>query len=66
MEKFETTIHVERARHKMSQTELGKKVGVSRQTIHGIESGKTVPSCHLMIKIATFFNVKVEDIIKIK
>ncbi len=57
-----TTIHVERARHKISQKELAKKMKVSRQDIHNTENGKTVPNLKFALKIAHFFNKPVEDL----
>ena len=45
-----------------SQEELGKRLGVSRQTIHAIESEKYDPSLPLAFKIAALFELKIEDI----
>ena len=45
-----------------SQETLGKKLGVSRQTIHAIESEKYDPSLPLAFKIAALFGMKIEDI----
>lgn len=59
---MENTIHVERAKQRISQEDLAIKVGVSRQTIHSIERGKKTPSVELAMKIANYFNVTVEDI----
>tara|TARA_R110002126_G_scaffold291781_1_gene457964 strand:+ start:33461 stop:33661 length:201 start_codon:yes stop_codon:yes gene_type:complete len=53
-------IKVERARHSLTQADLAKEVGVSRQTIHAIEKNKFNPSVTLAIKMARFFKVKVE------
>ena len=47
---------------KLSQSELGKICSVSRQTISSIERGDYHPSIVLALKLATIFNVKVEDI----
>ena len=58
----ENTIRVERARKRISQAELAEQVDVSRQTIHAIETGKFVPSTVLAMKIARYFNVKLEDL----
>ncbi len=60
------TIRVERARHKITQAQLADKVDVSRQTIHAIETGKFVPSTILALKIAHYFNVKLEDIFQLE
>ena len=46
----------------INQTELGKMVGVSRQTISLIERGDYSPSVTLALKIARIFQVNVEDI----
>lgn len=46
----------------VSQEELAKAVGVSRQTIYSIEKGKFVPTVVTAIKIAQFFGRSVEDI----
>lgn len=59
---MENLIRVERAKKKITQAELAEKVNVSRQTIHAIETGKFVPSTVLALKIARFFNVKIEDL----
>ena len=48
--------------NEMSQEDLANAVGVTRQTIHSIEKGKFVPSALLALKLAKFFNKKVEDI----
>jgi putative transcriptional regulator len=45
----------------LSQGELAKELGVSRQTINSIETGKYVPSLPLAIALARFFNTTVEE-----
>ncbi len=55
-------IKVFRAIHNLTQEDLAKKVGVSRQTINSIERGKFFPSVILALKIARVFGLKVEDI----
>jgi putative transcriptional regulator len=52
----------ERAIRNITQGELAEKISVSRQTINAIESAKYVPSTVLALKIAAFFEKKVEDI----
>lgn len=46
----------------MSQGELGAALGVSRQTINSIETGRYLPSLPLAIAIARSFDASVEDI----
>lgn len=51
-----------RARLGINQSELGKRSGVSRQTISLIERGDYSPSVTLALKLAHIFEVSVEDI----
>ena len=46
----------------ITQEELAKAVGVSRQTIIAIEKGKYTPSLLLAFKLSRYFGVKIEDI----
>ena len=52
---MKNTIKVERAIKDMTQQDLAAAIGVSRQTINSIESGKYVPSTVLALKIAAYF-----------
>ncbi len=51
-----------RARLGVNQSELGKLVGTSRQTISQIERGDYSPSVTLALKIASVCGAAVEDI----
>lgn len=62
MNRLANTIHVERAKTRMTQQELAEKVNVTRQTIHSIEKGKKIPSVQLALEIANVFNVSIEKI----
>jgi putative transcriptional regulator len=44
----------------LSQAELGDALGVSRQTINAIETGKYLPSLPLAIGLARYFDTTVE------
>jgi len=46
----------------ITQQQLADKVGVTRQTIIAIESGKYAPSLPLAFRIARTFGVTVEDV----
>ncbi|MEL6573395.1 MAG: helix-turn-helix transcriptional regulator [Pseudomonadota bacterium] len=46
----------------MSQAELAKAIGVSRQTIIAIEQGHYSPSLERAFRIARVFEVGVEDV----
>jgi putative transcriptional regulator len=55
-------IKVFRAMHDMTQEDLSRKIGVTRQTILAIENGKYVPSLDLAFRIARTFGVSIEEI----
>ncbi|MBQ6867732.1 MAG: helix-turn-helix transcriptional regulator [Clostridia bacterium] len=46
----------------LTQKELGEKVGVSRQAINAIETGKFDPSVWLAYDLARFFNLSIEEL----
>jgi putative transcriptional regulator len=56
--------HLKEYRTKMNvnQQEMGRLVGVSRQTISQIERGNYSPSVTLALRIAGVFEVPVEEI----
>jgi len=63
---MKNTIRVERAKLDITQADLAEKVSVSKQTILSIEKGKFTPSAILALKIARFFNVKMEDLFELE
>jgi len=50
-----------RVQRALSQGALGAELGVSRQTINSIETGKYMPSLPLALALARFFGVSVEE-----
>jgi putative transcriptional regulator len=46
----------------LSQGQLGDRLGVSRQTINSIETGRYTPSLPLAIAIGRFFGRTVEEV----
>ncbi len=56
------TIRIERAIKKISQAELAKAIGVSRQTIFAIENNKFVPSTELALKLSAYFGKTVNEL----
>lgn len=46
----------------LTQQELGDWVGVSRQTIISIETGRYNPSLRLAHRLAVFFEKRIEDL----
>ena len=59
-------IRVERAELRITQQHLADVVGVSRQTINAIETGKFVPCTVLAVKIAQVFNKSVEEVFQLE
>lgn len=57
---LENTLKEYRAKLNLNQSQLGKLVGASRQTISLIERGDYSPSIVLALKIAKVFNTNVE------
>lgn len=55
-------LHVLRAERRWSQGELAERLGVSRQTVNALETGKYDPSLPLAFKIADLFEMKIEEI----
>ena len=45
----------------LSQSALGTRLGVSRQTINSIEAGRYMPSLPLALALGRLFEVGVED-----
>jgi putative transcriptional regulator len=55
-------LKVLRAERDWSQAELGGRLGVSRQAVNAIETGKYDPSLPLAFKIARLFDMRIEEI----
>lgn len=51
-----------RRMHKMTQTELGKFLGVSTSTIAMWETGKRKPNYHMIVKLCDRFGVTFEEV----
>ncbi|WP_202893707.1 helix-turn-helix transcriptional regulator [Kribbella italica] len=46
----------------MTQAELARRIGVTRQTVIAIEQGKYSPSLELAFQIAGVFGVRLEEV----
>lgn len=55
-------LRVLRAERQWSQAELGGRLGVSRQAVNAIETGKYDPSLPLAFRIARLFGLPIEQI----
>ena len=63
---MKNNIRVQRAVVRLTQQQLAEQVGVSRQTINAIESGKFIPLTLLARKIARTFRQPVEAIFQLE
>ena len=59
-------IKIQRAIHDLTQDDLAKIIGVSRQTINTMESGKYVPSTVLALKLAKELKITVEELFQLE
>lgn len=63
---MKNTISQLRKQHKITQEDLANEVGVTRQTITSIETGKYIASLPLAFKIAKFFDMSIEEIFSVE
>ncbi len=55
-------LRILRAEREWSQAELSERLGVSRQTVNAIETGRYDPSLPLAFAIARLFERRIEEI----
>lgn len=53
-----------REKQTLSQGDLAKCLGVSRQTVNAIETGRYLPSLPLALAIGRFFKMPVEEVFR--
>ncbi|MDX8340619.1 helix-turn-helix transcriptional regulator [Draconibacterium sp. IB214405] len=63
---MQNRLKIERAIKNLTQDELAKLIGVSRQTINSIEKGRYVPSTILALKISKIFEKSVNEIFELE
>lgn len=63
---MKNNLKVHRAMKNLTQDNLAKLIGVSRQTINAMESSKYVPSTVLALKLAKVFEVGVEELFQLE
>ena len=51
-----------RARQAWTQADLAQRIGVSRQTINAIETGKFDPSLPVAFRLAAIFDLTIEEL----
>jgi len=60
----ENDVRERRARKDWTQADLADRLGVSRQTVNAIETGKYDPSLPLAFKLAQLFGCRIEDLFR--
>lgn len=63
---MKNTLKVQRAIKDLTQDDLAKKIGVSRQTINSIEKNRYVPSTVLALKLSAVFEIPVNDFFELE
>ncbi|WP_299665244.1 helix-turn-helix transcriptional regulator [uncultured Polaribacter sp.] len=63
---MKNTLKVQRAILDLTQDDLAKKIGVSRQTINSIEKNRYVPSTLLALKLSAVFKISVNEFFKLE
>jgi putative transcriptional regulator len=66
LQAMKNRLRVLRAEQNWSQAELSMRVGVTRQAINAIETGRYDPGLPLAMKIARAFERKVDDIFELE
>ena len=59
---MKNSLKVERAIRNITQEDLAREIGVTRQAINSIELGKFVPSTLLALKLSKYFDKPVNDL----
>lgn len=59
-------LKIERAELNITQDDLAKMIGVSRQTINSIEKNRYVPSTILALKLSKVFNKVVNELFELE
>lgn len=66
MEQLTTTMRMHRARLNLTQADLAQRAGITRKSIHAIETGQMVPSTILALKLAKTLGITVEELFSLE
>lgn len=53
-----------REKHKLTQSDLSDKIGVSQSAVAKWETGETIPSTKNLIKLAQIFNCTIDELVR--
>jgi putative transcriptional regulator len=59
---MKNSVRERRQRKDWTQQDLAERLGVSRQTVNAIETGKYDPSLPLAFALAALFHCRIEDL----
>lgn len=59
-------VRARRTHAALSQSDLAARMGVSRQTINSLETGRYLPSLPLAMNLARFFGATVEELFELE
>ncbi len=63
---LKNTLKVQRAKNDLTQEQLAQELGVSRQSINSIETGRYIPSTLLALKISAYFGLSVNELFELE
>lgn len=63
---MKNSLKVERAIRNITQEELAREIGVTRQAINSIELGKFVPSTVLALRLSKYFDKPVNELFSLE
>lgn len=63
---MKNNLKIQRAIKNITQEDLAKIIGVSRQTINAIELNKYIPSTLLALKLSQYFGITVNEIFELE
>ncbi len=64
MQRFGEKLYTLRKQQNLTQAQLAQQTGIGRSYIGDLESGKKKPGAELVLKIADFFGVPVETLMR--
>lgn len=53
-----------REHHELTQGELARELGISRQSVNSLEKGKSLPSLEVAFDISNFFNTPLDEMLR--
>ena len=59
---MQNSVGLLRRQNRLSQEQLARRLGVSRQSVNAIETGRSDPSLMLAFRIAELFGVAIEEV----